>query len=64
MTEQLTQREWLVWCLWSNGASRRQIAESLTVSPTTVSTYTTRISRKLGVSGWIEASAADVCRPT
>lgn len=63
MTTALSRREWLVWCLWVNGASYPQIAYSLGIRTKTVNTYTTRISRKLGVSGAVAAATVQVERP-
>lgn len=52
----LSRREWLVWCLWTNGATRRQVADSLGIGIETVHTYMTRISQKLGSCGPVGAS--------
>lgn len=60
MTVVLTHRQWLVWCLWASGATRAQIAYSLGIGEHSVRTIVSRISARLGVRGWVEASKCDV----
>ena len=50
----LTGRELTVMIMVSNGHCRQTISERLCLSPKTVSTYRTRIMRKLGVSNDVE----------
>ena len=50
----LTARELTVLVMVSNGFDRRTISERLCLSPKTVSTYRTRIMRKLGTSNDVE----------
>lgn len=50
----LTARELTVMVMVSNGFDRRTISERLCLSPKTVSTYRTRIMRKLGTSNDVE----------
>ena len=50
----LTQRELSVLVLLSQGHQRREISSKLCVSPKTISTYRTRLLRKLGVRGDVE----------
>ncbi len=47
--ERLSEREYQVFCLLSAGKSISDIAESLSRSPTTISTYRSRILRKMGI---------------
>ena len=47
----LTQRELSVLVLLSQGHQRREISSKLCVSPKTISTYRTRLMRKLGLPG-------------
>lgn len=47
--ERLSEREFQVFCLLSAGRSITEIAESLSRSPTTISTYRSRILRKMGI---------------
>ena len=50
----LTAREFTVMVMVSNGYDRQTISERLCLSPKTVSTYRTRIMRKLGTSNDVE----------
>lgn len=50
----LTARELTVMVMVSNGHDRQTISERLCLSPKTVSTYRTRIMRKLGTSNDVE----------
>ena len=50
----LTARELTVMVMVSNGYDRQTISERLCLSPKTVSTYRTRIMRKLGTSNDVE----------
>ena len=50
----LTARELTVMVMVSNGFDRQTISERLCLSPKTVSTYRTRIMRKLGTSNDVE----------
>ena len=50
----LTQRELSVLVLLSQGHPRREISTKLSVSPKTISTYRTRLMRKLGVRSDVE----------
>ena len=50
----LTARELTVMVMVSSGYDRRTISERLCLSPKTVSTYRTRIMRKLGASNDVE----------
>ena len=50
----LTQRELSVLVLLSQGHQRREISSKLCVSPKTISTYRTRLMRKLGTSTDVE----------
>lgn len=50
----LTQREFSVLVLLSQGHHRREISSKLCVSPKTISTYRTRLMRKLGVRSDVE----------
>ena len=50
----LTQRELSVLVLLSQGHHRREISTKLCVSPKTISTYRTRLLRKLGVRSDVE----------
>lgn len=50
----LTARELTVMVMVSNGFDRRTISKRLCLSPKTVSTYRTRIMRKLGTSNDVE----------
>jgi two-component system invasion response regulator UvrY len=50
----LTQRELSVLVLLSQGHHRREISTKLCVSPKTISTYRTRLMRKLGVRSDVE----------
>ena len=50
----LTQRELSVLVLLSQGHHRREISDKLCVSPKTVSTYRTRLMRKLGARSDVE----------
>lgn len=50
----LTARELTVMVMVSNGFDRRTISERLCLSPKTVSTYRTRIMRKLGTTNDVE----------
>ena len=50
----LTPRELTVMVMVSNGYDRQTISERLCLSPKTVSTYRTRIMRKLGASNDVE----------
>lgn len=50
----LTARELTVMVMVSNGYDRQTISERLCLSPKTVSTYRTRIMRKLGASNDVE----------
>ena len=50
----LTQRELSVLVLLSQGHHRREISSKLCVSPKTISTYRTRLLRKLGVRSDVE----------
>lgn len=52
--ETLSQREHQVFCLLAQGHSVGQIAESLHLSPNTVSTYRARILEKTGVRNDVE----------
>lgn len=47
--ERLSEREYQVFCLLSAGKSVSDIAQALSRSPTTVSTYRSRILRKMGI---------------
>lgn len=47
--ERLSEREYQVFCLLATGRSISEIADSLTRSPTTISTYRSRILRKMGI---------------
>lgn len=47
--ERLSEREYQVFCLLAAGKSITEIAESLSRSPTTISTYRSRILRKMGI---------------
>jgi DNA-binding NarL/FixJ family response regulator len=47
--ERLSEREYQVLCLLSAGKSISEIAEALTRSPNTISTYRARILRKMGI---------------
>jgi len=47
--ERLSDREYQVLCLLSSGKSISEIAEALSRSPNTISTYRARILRKMGV---------------
>lgn len=48
--ERLSEREYQVFCLLSAGKAISEIAESMSRSPTTISTYRSRILRKMGLS--------------
>lgn len=48
--EALSNRELEVLLMYAKGASQAEIAESLSVSPSSVSTYRSRIMKKLGIS--------------
>lgn len=50
----LTQRELSVLVLLSQGLQRREISSKLCVSPKTISTYRTRLMRKLGARSDVE----------
>lgn len=50
----LTQRELSVLVLLSQGHHRREISDKLCVSPKTISTYRTRLMRKLGARSDVE----------
>jgi len=50
----LTQRELSVLVLLSQGHQRREISTKLSVSPKTISTYRTRLMRKLGARSDVE----------
>ena len=50
----LTQRELSVLVLLSQGHHRREISSKLSVSPKTISTYRTRLMRKLGARSDVE----------
>ena len=50
----LTQRELSVLVLLSQGHHRREISTKLCVSPKTISTYRTRLMRKLGARSDVE----------
>ena len=50
----LTARELTVMVMVSNGYDRQTISERLCLSPKTVSTYRTRIMRKLGTANDVE----------
>ena len=50
----LTQRELSVLVLLSQGLQRREISTKLCVSPKTISTYRTRLMRKLGARSDVE----------
>ena len=50
----LTQRELSVLVLLSQGHQRREISSKLCVSPKTISTYRTRLMRKLGARSDVE----------
>ena len=50
----LTQRELSVLVLLSQGHHRREISSKLCVSPKTISTYRTRLMRKLGARSDVE----------
>ncbi len=54
----LSQRELEVMLQLSRARSLRQIAEALSLSPKTISTYRTRVCRKLGVSTDVELTHA------
>jgi DNA-binding NarL/FixJ family response regulator len=48
--ERLSEREYQVFCMLSSGKTISEIAESLSRSPTTISTYRSRILRKMGIA--------------
>jgi two-component system invasion response regulator UvrY len=48
--ERLSEREYQVFCLLSAGKAISEIAESMSRSPTTISTYRSRILRKMGIA--------------
>lgn len=48
--ERLSEREYQVFCLLSTGKAISEIAESMSRSPTTISTYRSRILRKMGIA--------------
>ncbi len=48
--ERLSEREYQVFCLLSAGKSISDIAEGLSRSPTTISTYRSRILKKMGIT--------------
>jgi two-component system invasion response regulator UvrY len=50
----LTQRELSVLVLLSRGDQRREISDKLCISPKTISTYRTRLMRKLGARSDVE----------
>ena len=52
--EALSQREYQVLCLLACGSAVKQIAAELGVSPKTVSTFRTRILRKMGLGSTAE----------
>ncbi len=52
--ELLSEREWYVLRMLARGDRLTTIAEKLSVNPKTVSTYKTRIMRKLGVSNNVD----------
>ena len=52
--ESLSQREYQVLCLLACGSAVKQIAAELGVSPKTVSTFRTRILRKMGLGSTAE----------
>ena len=52
--DDLSRRELEVLVMVSQAQTQREIAQSLCVSPKTVSTYRTRICRKLGVNTDVE----------
>lgn len=52
--EQLSSREYQVFLLLSKGFTVREIADQLSLSPNTVSTYRTRILNKIGVRNEVE----------
>lgn len=60
MSVRLTHRQWLVWCLWTSGATRAQMAASLGITENSIRTIVGTISARLGVRGWVEASRHDV----
>ncbi len=60
MIHRLSRKQWLVWCLWTNGATRKQVAESLGVTLTSANTHIKRLSRKLGTTGPVQAATKQV----
>ena len=56
----LSRQQWLAWCLWMNGATRKQVAESLGVTLNTSNTYLKRLSKKLGTTGPAQAATKHV----
>lgn len=57
----LTQRELSVLVLLSQGHQRREISTKLCVSPKTISTYRTRLMRKLGARSDVELTHLSLC---
>ncbi len=51
----LSEREWQVWRLLSQGKTNREIARELAISVGTVKTYVNRLYLKLGVTNRVEA---------
>lgn len=60
MITRLSRKQWIVWCLWTNGATRKQVAESLDVSLSSANTHIKRISRKLDTTGPVQAATKQV----
>jgi two-component system invasion response regulator UvrY len=55
--EQLSDREYQVMLRIASGKSTKQIADELSLSPKTVSTYRLRLSQKMGLAGEAELTA-------
>ena len=55
--EQLSDREYQVMLRIASGKSTKQIADELSLSPKTVSTYRLRLSEKMGLAGEAELTA-------
>ena len=55
--EQLSDREYQVMLRFASGKTTKQIADELSLSPKTVSTYRLRLSQKMGLAGEAELTA-------